>query len=72
MPNYAHLASPLTYLLKKEGFHWSTIEEQSFDILKKSSNLYPILVLPNFTTPFLVEIDACEIGLGVVLHQQER
>lgn len=32
----------------------------------------PVLALPNFQETFVVETDACDIGIGVVLIQQER
>lgn len=31
----------------------------------------PLLVLPNFKKEFVVEIDACDEGLGTVLMQQD-
>ena len=31
-----------------------------------------MLTLPDFSLPFVVEIDACAVGVGAVLMQQER
>jgi len=32
----------------------------------------PVLILPNFDAPFVVETDACATGIGVVLMQHHR
>ena len=32
----------------------------------------PVLALPNFLVPFIVEIDAYATGVGAVLMQQEK
>jgi hypothetical protein len=32
----------------------------------------PVLALPNFQLPFILEVDACDTGIGVVLMQQGR
>jgi hypothetical protein len=32
----------------------------------------PVLALPNFTIPFIMESNACDYGIGVVLMQNGR
>ena len=66
---YAAIASPLTDLLKKETFHWTLVEQQAFDDLKKAMTEAPILALPNFEFLFQLETYASGRGMGVVLLQ---
>ncbi|XP_025625640.1 uncharacterized protein [Arachis hypogaea] len=63
---YASLAFPLTDLLKKDDFVWSTEASKAFTQLQKAICSKPVLQLPNFDLPFEVETDAS--GLGIV-HQ---
>jgi len=69
--DYGILAAPLTHLLKKEQFHWSEAAEHSFTDLKEALSSAPVLNLPNFSKPFLVDCDASGTGFGAVLHQGE-
>ena len=69
--DYGILAAPLTHLLKKEQFHWSEAAEHSFTDLKEALSSAPVLHLPNFSKPFLVDYDSSGTGFGVVLHQGE-
>jgi len=32
----------------------------------------PVLALPNFQEPFIIETDACDGGIGAVLMQREQ
>ncbi|XP_072074188.1 uncharacterized mitochondrial protein AtMg00860-like [Arachis hypogaea] len=67
---YAHLAAPLTELLKKNSFAWTREAEVAFETLKKALTHTPVLTLPDFSLPFTVETDASAHGIGAVLSQQ--
>ena len=67
--NYGTIAAPLTALLKKEGFMWNDDAEAAFSALKGAVTSAPVLALPDFTKPFVVECDASMYGFGVVLVQ---
>ncbi|MCH80322.1 hypothetical protein A2U01_0001089 [Trifolium medium] len=68
--SYATIASPLTDLLKKDNFQWSHSAELAFLTLKKAITSAPVLVLPDFSQPFILETDASSIGIGAMLSQQ--
>ncbi|GAU35592.1 hypothetical protein TSUD_295280 [Trifolium subterraneum] len=68
--SYATIASPLTDLLKKDSFNWSDNAMKAFNTLKQAITSAPVLILPNFSQPFMLETDASGIGIGAVLSQQ--
>lgn len=68
--NYGIIAKPPTNLLKKKSFRWNEQAGAAFDTLKQAMVNTPVLALPDFALPFLVETDACAIGIGAVLMQQ--
>lgn len=68
--SYATLANPLTNLLKEDVFQWSPEAEDSFQNLKQAITAAPVLALPAFMIPFILETDASGIGVGVVLSQR--
>ncbi|GJT60682.1 ty3-gypsy retrotransposon protein [Tanacetum coccineum] len=70
--DYATVVAPLTSLLQKHGFQWGEMEQKVFDDLKSRMSSAPILGLPNFDEMFVVETDASDVGIGVVLLQNGR
>ena len=68
--NFGMIARPLNDLLKKNTlFIWTETTEQAFQLLKQSLISAPVLTLPNFNEPFMVETDASDYGIGAVLQQ---
>jgi hypothetical protein len=58
-------------LLKKGAiFLWTSEHESSSQALKTALITAPILALPNLHKPFLIETDASDKGIGVVLQQE--
>lgn len=69
---YALIATPLTNLLRKEGFVWSSEAQKAFEQLKLTLTSAPVLVFIDFTVPFIVETDTCGVGIEAVLLQLEH
>ena len=66
------MISPLTNLMKKWHFCWTKEAHRTFDKMKEVMSSFPILALPNFTHPFVLECDASGVGIGAVLMQQKH
>jgi hypothetical protein len=65
---YGTIATPLTTLLRKDGFHRSAEVEDAFRALHCPLTTALVPQLPNFGCDFIVECDASGSGFGTILH----
>lgn len=72
--NYATIVEPLTRALKgknrKESIEWSAEMQKAFEEVKRKLTDQPILYAPNYEHPFIVQTDASDLGVGVILAQR--
>ncbi|XP_066396097.1 uncharacterized mitochondrial protein AtMg00860-like [Miscanthus floridulus] len=66
---FGTIVAPLIALLKKEGFSWTETTRATFNALKAAVTTTPILALPDFSQPSIMECDASTNGFEVVLLQ---
>jgi RNase H-like domain found in reverse transcriptase len=70
IPNFAHIAQPLTALLKKRiKFQWTQACTNAVDTLIDCVTHNPVLQRPDTTKPFVLEVDASQYASGAILHQ---
>jgi hypothetical protein len=69
---FAKIAAPLYNLLKKDTpYKWDEPCVKTFDTLKDKLTSAPVLAYPNYEKPFVLYTDACVMGLGAVLSQND-
>ena len=69
---FGAIAVPLMALLRKEGFSWNAETKAAFATLKTAVTTAPVLALPDFGQPFVVEYDASTHGFHAVLLQGQH
>lgn len=70
--DYSKIAALLTDLLKKDAFQLGEKAQKAFEELKTAMTTTPVLALPNFSQPFVIEKDASGKGAGAVLMEQGK
>ena len=69
---YGQIVAPLSALLRKASFTWTSKASHAFQLLKDAMSNPPVLALPDFSKSFVVECDPSGIGVGAVLIQNQR
>ena len=73
VPNFSEIAQPLIDLTKKYvRFKWNHQCEKSFDYLKESLSVVPLLVYLDPQKPYVLYTDASDTCIRAVLTQQEE
>jgi RNase H-like domain found in reverse transcriptase len=71
IPHFAHLAAPLTTLLKKgRPFKWTDECTKALDALLQIVESDPVLQQPDYDHPFEMEVDASQYATGAILYQR--
>lgn len=69
--NLSRIAHPLLELTRKYAkFIWTENNDKIFELLKEKLISPPLLILPDFSKEFLLQCDASDQAIGVVLSQQ--
>ena len=70
IPNFAHIADPLTRMLKKDAkFEWTLPCEQAFQTLKARLMEEPVMAYPKPVGDYVLDTDASNVAAGAVLSQ---
>ncbi len=73
IPGFAHIARPLTNLLKKgTAFLWTDAHTQAIDKLIDITLNDPVLYRPDPLKQFILEVDASAFATGAILYQEHE
>jgi hypothetical protein len=73
IPGFAHIAKPLTGLLKKDSmFNWTPECTQALDRLIHIVTSEPVLLSPDTERQFILEVDASQYATGAILFQADK
>jgi hypothetical protein len=73
IPAYAKMAQPLYELMKKAvTWRWDDAEKQATSQLKQALTSAPVLLMPDYSKPFIIQTDASTHGIGAVLSQRVK
>lgn len=70
--NFSEISAPITDLIKHDTkvLHWTKEAEDAFQRLKEALVTAPVLAMPRYEQPFIIECDASDKGIGAVLIQE--
>lgn len=73
IPNMADLTAPLRILLKRNvAWHWTSVQQKSFDDLRNVISSPPILKNFNPNEEVTIQTDSSQYGIGCSLFQNKR
>ena len=71
--DYAKMSVPLVSLLStKRVWKWDAGCQEAFERIRHDLTHSPVLALPDFDKPFVVECDASDFAVGAVLFQEGK
>ncbi|KAK3508128.1 hypothetical protein QTP70_015177 [Hemibagrus guttatus] len=71
--DYVRHAEPFFALTKNDvPFVWDSACQDAMDLLKEKLTSAPVLSFPDFTLPFFIHCNACDMGLGAALMQRDQ
>jgi hypothetical protein len=72
VPHYGNLTAPLTDLLRKDRpFVWGQTEEECFNNIKNCLCSSPVLLIADYSKPFVLMVDASQYACGAALMQED-
>ena len=68
--DFAHIAHPLTQLIRKSTeWKWTYDCQKAYEMLKQRVTSTSILAYPNFNKHFILYTDTSDYGIGAAVHQ---